>query len=117
MLAGRHRVEWEQQLHAATDEWGNDTGIEYAAPVDMGVYGWYAASADPGQQTAGDNRVVADVTLLAPFGCPFSDGDRVTLPYAPGGVFKVVGMPLDYNANPFSAWRPGVSVNLKKVTG
>ena len=117
MVTERHRVVLERRLEDAQDDWNNQTDTEYADPETLSVYGWSAPATNSTALVSGDNRVVTTVQLLCPERHQLADGDKVTLPYAPAGVFVVQADPMEYNASPFSSWQPGKVVNLKRVTG
>lgn len=58
-------------------------------------------------------RVVYDALLFAPYGTELGPRDRVTTFL---GVFEVEGAPEHWH-NPFTGWRPGTAIGLRKVEG
>ena len=115
-MRARYKVVLERRLEDERDEWGNQTDTKFSDPEDLDVFGWAAPSGSE-PVTAGDNRVVVEVQLLAPADTGVASGDVITLPRNPAGRHRVLADPQEYNASPFSSWQPGVVINLRKVTG
>lgn len=59
-------------------------------------------------------NVFTSALLLAPAGADFMPGDEVVTP--DGRVWQVDGEPLRPNS-PFTGWRPGTKVTLRRYTG
>lgn len=101
---------------AGQDDYGNDTETFGPAHTQR-VYGWAPGGAGSARSTreADDARatVVTDLQLFAPAEFVCGAQDRVVI----GGVtYFVEGNVEDFNHGPFG-FRPGVRVNLQRVTG
>lgn len=95
------------------DDYGNDlTYHDEDNPDTQPVFGWYPGTTE--EVEGRRSTVVADRRLLAPDGFRCGPQDRVRFP--DGQVFTVEGEIEDFTRGPFG-WRPGVRVNLRRVTG
>lgn len=66
------------------------------------------------EETFESDQIRADIILHAPPGTDVRSSDAVTIP--DGTVWSVWGTPVDY-ASPFTGWRPGLQVRLRRSTG
>lgn len=82
----------------------------FSDPQDRMVYGWAVPTSDE-PKTVGENRLVVDLVVYAPWTC--SDKDRITIL---GRDFEVTGEPEDYNRGPFG-WQPGYVINCRRIRG
>jgi hypothetical protein len=94
----------------AEDEYGNDVEA-WSAPDTQPVHGWGPAGSV--EQGGWQRQVVADLQLYAPAGFRVGPHDRVVVD---GRTFEVEGDVEDYTKGPFG-FRPGLRVNLRKVSG
>ena len=65
-------------------------------------------------ETFESDQVRSDIILHAPPGADVRPSDSVTVP--DGTEWKVWGTPVDYTS-PFTGWRPGLQVRLRRHTG
>lgn len=65
-------------------------------------------------ETQDADLIRSDVILYAPPGSDIRSSDTVTLP--DGTEWGVWGIPSEY-ASPFTGWRPGLQVRLRRHTG
>ena len=107
-----HTIGHRAVIDGARDAHGNPV-TSWADPVDVTVYGWHTGQSEE-PQIAGHDRVRVDGRVFAPESWQPGPRDLVVLPGK--GEFKVIAEVEDYNHGPFG-WRPGVVVNLRKVTG
>lgn len=94
------------------DERGNTVEL-WRDPVEIAVYGWWTQDGEE-PAVGGHERVKVDAKVLARSSWRPEPRDRVILPGF--GKFEVVGAVADYDHGPFG-YRPGVVVNLVRVTG
>lgn len=113
----RHEVTIERLITGGVGAWGNQDEETYGSPTPERVFGWSSPTSVEPQMLSGDNRVIVTVQMLCAERVQLHPGDKVTLPYAPVGTFKVVGRPEEFNASPFSGWKAGKVVNLEEVSG
>lgn len=66
------------------------------------------------EETYESDQVRSDVILYAPPGSDVRSSDTVTVP--DGTEWAVWGIPAEY-ASPFTGWRPGLQVRLRRYTG
>jgi hypothetical protein len=66
------------------------------------------------EETFESDQLRADVVLYAPPGSDIRSSDTVTVP--DGTEWSVWGLAVDYQS-PFTAWRPGMQVRLRRHTG
>ena len=102
---------------AVMDDYGELTPVFTPAKDAPGtsykVFGWSVPSSrEPA--VAGHDRLVVDVQLLAPPDFPAGPYDLIDIPDL--GQFQVIGLAEKNDANPFG-WNPGMTVNLRKVSG
>lgn len=98
---------------AGQDDYGNDTEA-FSGPHTQRVYGWAPGGAGSTRE-ADDARatVVTDLQLFAPPDFACGAQDRVVVA---GVTYFVEGNVEDFNHGPWQ-WRPGVRLNLQRVTG
>jgi hypothetical protein len=65
-------------------------------------------------ETFDSDLIRGDCVLYAPPGADIRSSDRVTLP--DGTEWSVWGYAADY-ASPFTGWRPGMQIRLRRFTG
>ena len=65
------------------------------------------------EDTAGRDLVVIGLTAYLPDGADVAAVDRATVR---GETWEIVGLPQPW-ASPFTGWRPGIPVALRRVTG
>ncbi|OZE92456.1 hypothetical protein CH298_02670 [Rhodococcoides fascians] len=91
----------------------NNVTRTFDPPIDEPVYGWSEPTSSESTAAGQSNRVTHDLELLVPEGFSARAHDRVRVD---GRTYDVEGDPADFNHGPFG-FRPGLVVNLKRVSG
>jgi hypothetical protein len=104
-----------QRATSVTDPYsGEATGASWDAPSTLTIPG---CGFNPGQSSEpvqdARNAVITRPEVYAPSGADILAGDRLVVR---GETFDVDGDPADWRS-PFTGWRPGLVVPLKRVEG
>lgn len=113
MIAPLFWVQVEKSLTTDDTDIHGNVIRAYGSPIECKVYGWAAPTSNESNAIGESNRIVHDLELFAPEDFPATAFDRVTVD---GVRYEMQGDPLDFNNGPFG-FRPGLVVDLKKVTG
>jgi len=110
-LKAKHKLGIKRYLEGATDAHGNP--VEGWGPVEyVDVYA-IAPTSSTEPFSSGREAVITGLTVLAPPGLELSAKDRAVIG---DEEYTIEGNLADWNTGPFS-FKPGVSINLKKVEG
>lgn len=96
-----------KRVKSGTDSFGNDVYTMTSTDV-LGAY----APGGSTEQVQGQDVVVTQPTVYLPAGTDVSSVDAIDVA---GQRFEVDGLPNNWQ-NPFTGWRPGVEVKLRRVT-
>lgn len=109
-MQATHLVEVIPYAGTGSDGYGNDV-TTWGTPRPEWVFGW--APGGSSEQTVRQQQLTIDLELYAPPSFTCDPRDRLVV----GGVeYAVEGGIDDFNHGPFN-YRPGVRVNLRRVTG
>lgn len=106
-----YTVGLKRYVPGATNAHGNPRDT-WSAPVDLPVYAIaprFSTEPDPSRP----GGIVVGLTLLAPPDALVGGRDRIVID---GDDYEVEGDHADWNRGPFD-WRPGNSINLRRVKG
>jgi hypothetical protein len=96
-----------KRVKSGTDAFGNDV----FSTTSVDVLGAFTPGGSS-EQVQGQDVVITQPTVYLPAGTDVSAVDAIDVA---GDRYEVDGSPNDWR-NPFTGWRPGVEVKLKRVS-